>query len=111
MDLTQNSSDNRSSGSQQRGGSTQSKNYQSGQPGRGEGQKNPYSGSQSPQLSGADSIEDILQTVKGYAESATAFVKKRPVTILLGAVAIGAAVALIGTSMKSSKKWTDEHEK
>ncbi len=59
--------------------------------------------------SASDTIEDILESVKGYADTATEFVKKRPVTVLLGAVAIGAAVALASSSMRSSKKWSSEH--
>lgn len=53
---------------------------------------------------GMEDIEKTLRTVKDYASTVTEFIKKRPLAILLGAVAIGAVVALIDSRVQSSSK-------
>ena len=53
-------------------------------------------------------IEDTLETVKGYAQTAAGFIKKRPVAILLGAVAVGAIAGAIALSVKAASTAVDK---
>ncbi len=65
--------------------------------------KEPSHKFRSEMPSGFSDLEESLDTLKGYAHTASEFIKQRPVTVILAAVAIGATAALIGSSLKSKK--------
>ena len=48
-------------------------------------------------------IDDTLETVRGYARTANEFIRRRPVAVLLGAVAFGAIAALISAAIDSGR--------